>query len=401
MKIVVVSQYFYPEEFKINDLVEEWVKQGHHITVLTGKPNYPQGTFYSGYKFSGIQKEKYKGAKVIRVPVIRRGKGSSIRLILNYLSFVVFGCWYVLFHKLDADAIFCFGLSPIMQAYPALLLKKMNHSKASIWVQDLWPESVAAVGAVKREGLIWKALSQMVISIYKRCDTIFVQSTAFKTSICKKGNFEQKIIYAPNWAEDLYVKNAREIEKFETLIPSGFVVMFAGNVGAAQNFDSIIKAAELTKSISDIKWVIVGDGRMRKATEEEVQRRGLGTTIKFLGRFNSIEMPNFFVHADVMLVSLKQEDIFALTIPSKIQTYMASGKPIVSMLDGVGNDIIENANCGLTAAAGDYKTLADNVIRLYNTPKADLRSMGVNAKSYYHQHFEKSGVIKTIVDHLL
>lgn len=401
MKIVVVSQCFYPEEFKINDLVEEWVKQGNRVTVLTGKPNYPHGTFYSGYKFSGIQKEKYKGADVIRVPLIRRGSGGSIRLSLNYLSFIIFGCWYVLFHKLDADAIFCFGLSPITQAYPALLLKKLNHSKASIWVQDLWPESVAAVGAVKREGVIWKALSQMVISIYKRCDTIFVQSSAFKTSICKKGDFERKIIYAPNWAEDLYVKNVIDVEKFKALIPPGFVVMFAGNVGAAQNFDSIIKAAELTKSISDIKWVIVGDGRTQKETEKEVLRRGLDTTIKFLGRFKSIEMPNFFVHADVMLVSLKQEDIFALTIPSKIQTYMASGKPIVSMLDGAGNEIIESANCGLTAAAGDYKTLADNVIRLYKTPKADLKSMGVNAKSYYHQHFEKSRVIETIVEHLL
>lgn len=397
MKILIVSQCFYPEEFRINDLVASFVEKGHQVTVLTGKPNYPKGEYFAGYKFWGVQRELYQGAHVIRVPVIRRGRGGGFKLAMNYLSFVIFGCWYVLTHKIEVDTIFCFAPSPITQVYPALIAKYKTKAKASLWVQDLWPDSVVAVGAAKQGGVMWNMLNWMVTSIYRHCDLIFIQSKAFKQSICAKGNFEDKIVYAPNWAEDLYINTIGDQSKYHNLIPNGFIVMFAGNIGAAQDFDSILNAAELTQSIGDIKWVIVGDGRVRAEMERKCERKGLTNTVKFVGRFNSTEMPHFFIHADIMLVSLKHEDIFACTIPSKIQTYMAAGKPIVSMLDGVGNDIIEEAGCGLTAGAGDYRTLANNVIRLYKSPKTSLEEMSVCAKQYYNLHFDK----KYIVDRIL
>ena len=204
-------------------------------------------------------------------------------------------------------------------------------------------------------------------------------------------------MYAPNWAEDLYTEPSNiDLDKYRNLIPSGFVVMFAGNIGAAQDFGSIIKAAELTRDEKDIKWVIVGEGRKRAEAQALVEQKKLGDTVTFLGRYPSYDMPSFFVHADVMLVALRDEYIFSLTIPAKTQTYMAFGKPIVSMLNGESNKVIEEAGCGFTANAGDFKALAANVIKAKNMPKEVLSRMGNNGRKYYDANFSKKRVIDLI-----
>lgn len=395
MKITIVSQYFYPEEFKVNDLAEEWVKRGHEVTILTGKPNYPGGKILKGYKFWGVQEESYKGIRVIRVPLAPRGKGSGIRLALNYISYVFFASYYVLTHRLDTDRIFCFEISPVFQMYPALLLKKKTGADVSMWIQDLWPESVAASSNLK-SGFIQNLLSVLVRGIYRRTDTLFVQSPAFYESVLDKGEFQDKLSYVPNWAEDVFTKRTSSLNKHQSLMPKGFKVMFAGNIGAAQDFESIIQATVLTRHIPEIKWVIVGDGRMRTGIEQQVKFLELGDTVSFLGRYPVEEMPDFFALADVMLVSLKNEYIFSLTIPSKIQAYMASGKPIVTMLSGIGNQILKDANCGLTAESGDYKLLAENVIAMYHMSKEERSQLGMNGQVYYNVHFQK----KVCIDRL-
>ena len=400
MNILVVCQYFYPEEFKVNDLVEGLVNRGNRVTVLTGKPNYPKGVFFPGYKFAGVQREVYKGADVIRVPLIRRGNSGAIRLALNYLSFVFFGNWYVRLHKCDYDAILVYQLSPIVMAYPAILAKRKSHAKLALYVQDLWPESVSATTSLKG-GLLMSLLNRMVKKIYSKSDTIFVQSLAFKESIGEKGDFVNKIEYAPNWAEDVFVENV-DIESFKhkELLPEGFRVMFAGNIGEAQDFNSIINAAVLTKDNKEIKWVIVGDGRAKEKAEQRVRDENLKETVCFLGRFPVNEMPGFFLNADVMLVSLKKEFIFSLTIPSKVQAYMASGKPILSMIDGEGKRIVEESGCGLTASAEDYTSLAKNVLDVYQMTKEDLLQMGENGLRYYKENFAKEMVINRIATSL-
>ena len=395
MKITIVSQYFYPEEFKVNDLAEEWVKRGHDVTVLTGKPNYPGGKILKGYKFWGVQEESHKGIRVIRVPLVPRGKGGGIRLALNYLSYVFFASYYVLTHRLDTDRIFCFEISPVFQMYPALLLKRKTGAYASMWIQDLWPESVAASSNLK-SGFIQNLLSVLIRGIYSRTDTLFVQSPAFNESVLDKGEFQDKLSYVPNWAEDVFTKRTSGLNKYQSLMPEGFKVMFAGNIGAAQDFESIIRATVLTRHIPEIKWVIVGDGRMRTEIEQQVKSLELGDTVSFLGRYPVEEMPDFFALADVMLVSLKNEYIFSLTIPSKVQAYMASGKPIVTMLSGIGNQILKDADCGLTAESGDYKLLAENVIAMYHKSKEERLQLGMNGKVYYNVHFQK----KVCIDRL-
>lgn len=397
MKILLVSQYFYPEEFKINELAETLVSKGHDVTVLTGKPNYPTGEYYDGYSFKGVMYEEYKGAKVIRVPLIKRRKGRAINLVLNYLSFVYYANKYISKHEIKADAIICFEISPITQAFPCIKCQKHYGGKILLWVQDLWPESVTAAGGIKNIFAL-SILNKMVKRIYDKCDVLMVQSLAFRDSILAKGDFKNKIQYMPNWADSIFTNDGNiDLNKYKSLMPEGFKVMFAGNIGFAQDFDAIIKAAVLTKDTPEIKYVIVGDGRARENAERQVSELGLEKSFVFLGRYPVVEMPNMFVHADVMLVSLKNDHIFSLTIPSKIQCYMASGKPIVTMIDGIGNEIVKDANCGITANAGDYRKLAENIKLMYLKTRENLKMMGDNAASYYKSHFDKDTVIESML----
>ncbi len=396
MNILLISQYFWPESFRINDLATSLVKRGHDVTVLTGKPNYPQGKIYNGYSFWGYKKEVYHGVKVIRVPLIPRGNSSGLRLALNYFSFVFFACLYILFHRKKYDASLTFAISPITQVYPALLHKWLYKSKCLLWVQDLWPESVSAAGKMD-SSMVHNILTKMVKNIYKKVDVICTQSEAFIESIQEKIDNNSKISYIPNWAEDIFLDETLvDRGKYEQIIPNGFVVMFAGNIGESQDFSNIIKAAKETQDYPEIKWVIIGDGRKKNDVEKEVKQNGLLDTFFLLGRYPVDEMPSFFVHADLMLVSLKDEYIFSLTIPSKIQSYMAFGKPIVSMINGIGNNIVKNADCGFFGPACDYEKLADNVIQAYKTPKEELIQKGINGKSFYNKAFAKEGILQKL-----
>jgi glycosyltransferase involved in cell wall biosynthesis len=393
MRILIVSQYFWPETFRINDLVKELVERGHDVSVLTGKPNYPQGKIYKGYGFFSHNRDEYYGAKVYRVPLIPRGKGTGLQLVFNYLSYVLSACTFVVFNRKKFDVSLTFAISPITQMYPALLHKKLYGSRAYLWVQDLWPESVAAAGKMDSSAIL-KGLTKMVMGIYKKSDGVLVQSEAFIPSVLQKGILPDKIQYIPNWAEDIFTNTIEEnSNKYKEIIPNGFVVMFAGNMGEAQDFDSIVNAAERTRHIPDIKWVIVGDGRKREWVETEIKKRNLSDTFFLLGRYPLEEMPYFFSLADIMLLTLKDEDIFSLTIPSKVQSYLAFGKPIASMINGIGNKVINDANCGYTANAGNAEKLAENIIKAYNAPKETLVELGSNGRLYYMKEFDKGAII--------
>lgn len=393
MRILIVSQYFWPETFRINDLVKELVERGHNVSVLTGKPNYPQGKIYKGYGFFSHNRDEYFGAKIYRVPLIPRGKGTGMQLVFNYLSYVVSASTFVAFNRKKYDVSLTFAISPITQMYPALLHKKLYGSRAYLWVQDLWPESVAAAGKMDSSSIL-KGLTKMVRSIYKKSDGVLVQSEAFIPSVLQKGVLPDKVHYIPNWAEDIFTKTVeKNSNKYWEIIPKGFVVMFAGNMGEAQDFDSIVNAAERTRHIHDIKWVIVGDGRKREWVETEIKKRNLSDTFFLLGRYPLEEMPYFFSLADIMLLTLKDEHIFSLTIPSKVQSYLAFGKPIASMINGIGNKVINDANCGYTANAGNAEKLAENIIKAYNAPKETLVELGSNGRLYYMKEFDKGAII--------
>ncbi|MDD3322944.1 MAG: glycosyltransferase family 4 protein [Paludibacter sp.] len=397
MKILIVSQYFWPEEFRINDLALDLLKRGHEVTVLTGNPNYPTGNFYKGYGFK-FKVEDYQGAKIYRVPIISRGNASGIRLALNYLSFAINGSIFAMFLRKKFDASLVFAISPITAVYPALVHKFLFKSKVNLWVQDLWPESVSAAGKMD-SSFANVCLIKMVKQIYKSSDKVLVQSEAFIPSVTEKGVSKNQLRYVPNWAEDLFRSPSKISKlKYEKVIPTGFRVMFAGNIGEAQDFDSIIKAAVLTKNFREIKWIIVGDGRKKYWVETEIVRLGLQETVFLMGRYPVQEMPSFFVHADIMLLSLKNEVIFSMTIPSKVQSYLAFGKPIAGMLNGIGAEVMAKAECGYVANAGDYAMLANNIIEAYNQESGILLQKGLNGKEYYNKNFSKKVIIDNLVN---
>lgn len=386
MKILIVSQYFWPESFRINDLAVGLVERGHQVTVLTGSPNYPHGKFFDGYGYFNRQ-EDYHGVKVLRVPLIPRGKGGGLRLALNYLSFAITASIAgPLICKDKYDLVFVFQMSPVTQGVPALLLKKMYGYPVFFWVQDLWPESLSATGMIKSK-VILGFIEKLVKFIYTRCDRILIQSRSFIDSIVKLGGEPERIYYFPNSAENIFSTSSDISIKIPTL-PEGFRVMFAGNIGAAQDFKTIISAAENLKINKNIHWIIVGDGRMRQWAESEVVNRGLNN-FHFLGRYPLEAMPSFFAQADALLVTLKKEPIFALTIPSKIQSYLAYGKPVIAALDGEGAKIIDDAGAGLTCHAEDPNGFSKAVLNMYETSKSEREKMGMRGRAYYEANFDR------------
>lgn len=396
MRLLVVSQYFWPENFRINDLVAGLIERGHEVTVLTGQPNYPSGRFPAGYGWRGPRLEKYAGAEVVRVPLLPRGSGGGLRLTLNYLSFAIAACVGVVLrlpHGKCFDAIFVCQLSPITVGIPAALARWRYRAPVLFWVLDLWPESLAAVGVVRSPWLL-RPVESLVRWIYRRCDRVLVPSRAFMPEVARYGVPERNIRYFPNWGEAVFENPALVTEAPD--LPVGFRVLFAGNVGAAQDFPAILDAATVLKKRTDIQWIIVGDGRMASWAQEEASRRGLERTVHFLGQHPLEAMPSFFAASNALLVSLKRDPMLALTVPGKLQSYLASGVPVLAMLAGEGARIVAESGAGFHCPSGDSAALAEAVERLAALPAAERARMGRNGREYFAEHFARERVL----DHL-
>lgn len=397
MKVLIVTQYFWPENFRINDLAEGLVERGHEVTVLTGIPNYPEGQFASGYGWIKKTREVYKGVRILRVPLLPRGNGSGLWLALNYFSFALSASVLSpIICRGKYDLIFVFEPSPITVGLPALVLKKVKSIPILFWVQDLWPESLAATGAV-RSPRILRWVEKLVRFIYQGCDKILVTSRGYFAPILALGIDRNKLLYFPQSVEEVYKPVLADAGATEySLMPEGFRILFAGNIGAAQSFETILDAAERLAGHSEIQWVIVGDGRMRTWVESEVQRRNLVGTVHLLGRHPVESMPRFFALADVLLVTLKKEPIFALTIPGKVQSYLACGKPIIAALDGEGSNLINEARAGLECPAEDAEALAAAVLAMYQMPIAQRQEMGQSGHRYYLENFNREMLISKL-----
>jgi len=390
LRILVVSQYFWPENFRINDLVKEWGRRGHEVTVLTGVPNYPVGKVFDAYREQPSAFTEYECAEVVRVPMLPRGIG-GLRLMLNYLSFVIgacsFGSWRL--RGKAADVIFVFEPSPVTVGLPAVLLGKIKQAPVVFWVLDLWPETLAAIGVVRSPRVLgW--VGGVVRFIYNRCTLVLGQSRGFLGSIARYCDDKAKIRYLPSWAEDVFtdesVKPAPELPEWE----DGFSVVFAGNIGEAQDMPALLDAAERLKDNTSVRWIIVGDGRKFDWLKSEVVRRGLDKQILLPGRFPVERMPSFYAHADALLVSLKCDSVFSMTIPGKVQSYLMSGIPLLGMLDGEGAAVIRDARAGLTCESGDSAGLAKAVQALVAMPPDERKQLGLNGRKYAQQEFGRA-----------
>ncbi|MDR6605620.1 glycosyltransferase family 4 protein [Pseudomonas synxantha] len=400
MKILVVTQYFWPESFIINDLVKNLTGQGHVIKVLTGKPNYPDGVVFGGYSASGYQEEKFESSvSVCRAPLRPRGSSGAKNLVLNYLSFILNGLKFYPSAVKDErfDAIFVFAPSPITSVIPAIYLKWKLKSHLAVWVQDLWPESLSATGFIKNKAVLG-GVGWLVKGIYAFVDTLLVQSRAFREPVARYAN-PGKVVYYPNSYQDVppSVEETRIPAPLLAELDNHFCLVFAGNLGTAQSVETLVEVADKLRHLSEVRIVLVGSGSMSSWIETQKQSRALDNLV-LAGRFAASEMPHFFNRAAGLLVTLKQDEAFSYTIPSKVQAYLAAGRPIIAALDGEGARVIQEAGAGLTTAAQDAEGMANCIEQLFRMTSDERESLGQAGRAYYLEHFEMERQSQRLVE---
>lgn len=392
--ILVIAQYFYPEQFRINDICTEWVKRGYKVTVITGIPNYPQGKYYKGYGLFKKRKEIYNGIKIIRIPLIPRGN-NLIMLALNYLSFVASGFFWNLFTQIKADYVFIFEVSPMTQALPGLWYAKKRNIPCYLYVTDLWPESVEIVAGIKNRHII-NVIGIMVDYIYKRCDRIFTSSASFIKSINERGVHFDKLEFWPQYAEDYYTPldkgtiSVPEIPQDDT-----FNIIFAGNIGAAQGLNVLPQAAQLLKqNNTKVRFNVVGDGRYKETLINMVNNYGVSEMFNFVDKQPSTRIPEFMAVCDMTLISLSRSKIFSMTLPAKTQSCLACGIPIIVSGDGEIQEVIKKADAGICSDAGDAGMLANNIEMIASKSTDELLQISQNALEYYRNNFNKETLLK-------
>jgi glycosyltransferase involved in cell wall biosynthesis len=391
MKILVVCQHFYPENFRISDICFELAKKGHDVTVLTGLPNYPKGKVFKDYKWFKNRNQVINGVKIKRCSLVGRGS-STLQMAINYMWFATFCSIKAFFMKKDFDIVYVYQLSPITMTWPAIVVKKMKKIPLIIHVLDQWPVSITT-GGVQKTSLAYKILTKWSINAYNNADLITCSSKSFKNYfIGELGLSEDKgFVYLPSYAESDYLNI--DYVKNET-----FDLVFAGNIGPAQSVETIVEAANLLKDQKDVVFHIVGDGLSKAACEQMAKNYGLDNVI-FYGYHDVSEMPEYYKLADAFLITMVDNEVVNSTLPAKVQSYMMAGKPIVGAINGEVKDVIKEANCGLCCDSLDHKTLAELILQMKDD-EAKCEQYAHNAFKYYEDHFEKETCINDLIDTL-
>lgn len=396
MKILIVSQYFYPESFRINDIATDWVKRGYDVTVLTGIPNYPMGKFFPGYSWTKKRTEDWNGIKIIRIPLIARGH-SSVGMVLNYYSFVISGWFWNRFNKVDADLVFSFETSPMTQVKVGCGYAKKHRVPHFLYVQDLWPENVETVTGIHNR-LIIGPIDRMVDKIYKQVDKIFVTSPAFVSAVVnrKKPVDKSKVFYWPQYAEEYYVPV--EKHQYDGIPDDGsFKVVFTGNIGTAQGLDILPETAKLLTD-TNVKFVIVGDGRYQSEFEKHIDECNVRDRFIIIPRVTPMVIPEVLSACDVGFISFNNTSLWEMTIPAKLQSYMACGKPIIASASGETKRVIGEADCGICTEIGNAEALAEGIKKIMSMDKDKL---SYNARKYFESHFDKKMLMDEMDQHLV
>ena len=396
MKILIISQYFYPENFKINDVALTLKEKGYEVEVLTGIPNYPSGNLYDGFKFWSKNDSFFKGIKVYRAKLIPRKRGGALMISLNYLSFVFFGFFKLMTINKKFDKIITFAPSPITVGILGSIASIKYNAKSLLWVQDLWPESVKIAGGVKNP-LILYFLDSLTRAIYKFTDLILVQSEFFEEYLINQRVSKNKIKYLPNYAEEFY-KIVEPDKMIKKSFGDGFAIMFAGNIGEAQNLNVLVDAANILKDDQiNVKFILIGEGRYKDLLKQYIEKLNLEDLIIFKGYIDPVEIPEYFASADALFLSLKSSKIFSLTIPSKLQTYMACARPIIGSIDGVSAKIINDSKSGFTCEPENPKLLAQIIKQMTKLSAQERIEMSKNGRKYYLKNFDKNIVINKLI----
>ncbi len=388
-RILVYTNHYFPENFKVNDIVQHLDDQEYYVKVITGIPNYPTGKIFKNYGYFKKNNETKGNVKIRRLPLITRGNGSSFRLILNYLSYffsvLIYTIYLILFNK-KYDMIFVHHTSPLFIAISPCLYKIFNKQvKMILWDLDIWPESLEATGVIKNNKIL-KKVKKLVEIIYNKFDVILVGSNSF-VQIVKKRVRNIPVVYFPNWAEDIFGGTLINKVQLKTQTEN-LKIMFAGNIGEAQDVYSILKLIDKCRD-KHIDWVFVGDGRMKNWLERELNLISILGEINFLGSHSVQKMPFFFKQADIMLLSLKNDDIFSKTVPAKLQAYLASAKPVFGMISGESKKIIIDSGAGWCSNSGDIESAYNNICEILKSDYKEISEKGFRGYEYYDKNFSK------------
>lgn len=395
MKVLILSQHFWPETFRINEVAQSLRDAGCEVAVLTGQPNYPDGRVLPGYRALSCGRQAWGPGPIYRVPLVPRGKGGSRRLVANYLSFLagasVLGPWLLRGQRFDV--IFVYGTSPILQALAGLVLRATTGGKLVAWVQDLWPQSLEITGHVRSPRLLG-AVGRVVAWLYRRCDLLLVQSPGFAPLVrAMAGNTPVEVHPNPGELAFALPPTGEPALRLEP----GFNIVFAGNLGTVQALDTIVAAAQLLRDDPQVRFVIVGSGSRGDWLREEVQRLGLAN-VRMPGRFPPEAMPGILAQAQALLVTLTRSPVLAQTVPSKVQAYLAAGRPVIASLDGEGARVVEEAGAGVSCPAEDAAALAAAVRRLRDADAQERQRMGDAGRRYYAQQFDPAMLARRLAD---
>lgn len=400
----MVTQYFWPENFRINELVSELVRDGYHVDVITGRPNYPGGSIFQEYKDCPSKFSDYHGAKVYRVIGPPRGR-YKWSLAFSYLFFPIITTFYglIFLRKSQYTSILAVQLSPIFSVIPALVFSRLWKVPLSIWVLDLWPEILVALNKVKNRGFTHRFIRFLSDGIYKAADLLLVTSNGFAHELSKRGIAMEKIVYFPQWVEAFKGPPAavsiKRLEAQLSIHERTFKIVFTGNIGECQDFPSVIKAFGEVDQKSNVTLFVVGTGRAESEARELVRRSGLSDNIIFLGWFPPEYMTFFYDFADALLLPLADDALFRITIPGKTQSYLSAGKPIIGMLSGEGADVLKKSGAALVAPAGDWSSLASCIKKIINYPEEHRISMGLSGRKISHEEFSLEKAISSFASH--
>lgn len=384
-RVLLVTQYFYPESFKSNDIAFELVKRGYEVDALVSIPNYPEGRYYKGYGLFQKRIERINGVKVYRAFQTPRGrKATGLGLSLNYLTYAFFASIWALFFSLfkrKYHSIIVFQTSPITQALPAVVLAKLRKVPMYLWVQDVWP-SVAYYNL--KSSRAKKFIAKVSNSIYNNSYKILISSKGFKSLIDEYIGSNDKIIYFPNWSEDIKMMPKIKIPD----LPPGYKITMAGNLGQTQRLEDVMRLVLKLRDLKELKWIFIGDGSRKKWLEEYVKKNNLEETVFILGRYPFEYMPSFYDDSDAMLLSLLTNKIHLhATIPSRIQSYMSSGKPILAIAGRGVKDLIEEADCGLAIDDDNLEIMESYIREIISNKKDSFATKGKHGREYYLSNF--------------
>lgn len=399
-KILVVSHHFWPETFRVTDICEGLVERGYEVDVLCGIPNYPAGKFFKGYGLTKNRRQNYKGINVIRVPEVPRGNNSNFRIFANFISFPFFALFYLpRLIKNNYDRILVYQLSPVFMALPAIFLAKITKVKLYFYVLDFWPHSLFSILTIKNRILRW-LLTEISYWHYKQPDGVIGAFKGIQTRLVSYAGIpKEKTIYIPQAAEKIYEREIYDQELFARF-DGKYNVIFAGSINPAQSFETILGAAKKIKDsgYKKINYIILGEGMSKKWVVEEVERLDLKDFFKFEGLVPIEEVPKYQTLADALIVALSRSPLFEYGVPAKVQSYMASGKPIVGAMDGEGKRLINESGCGICVASGDIDGLFMALKKLIDMSKNERIEMGGKGREYHFRHYDRDVNLHRLID---